>query len=552
MHKKTAIILMLVVMAVGIGAGYGQMRPPAPPAESNEQYPAYQRMLANLKAMTAAPHPSGSKELEAVRAHLLAQIREMGLEANVDAGFYSSADREAENRDKVAHPRKGGSAVSAPPPEVIEEEGKDLVLHNVWVKLDAPGTDQGVLMLAHYDSKKRTPGAADDMVSVSALLEAMRKQAGRTDLRNDLYFLFTDGEEESALGAKAFVKSHPELQDKIDLVLNFDARGNRGGLLMFETSAPNDELMQHFRSARSRPLAFSFVTALYRRMPNGTDLTTFLDAGYPGLNFAIAEGVEHYHQPTDNYENMNRGTAYDYLRTVLEMADYSGRTNLQNGDSAGNSVFFTFFPGQLVLMSDILASVLSAIAALAAMGWLGFQIKRGGVRVREILIGTGWLVGTVVAAGLLGWGISSLLARTTGLGETTNNDGAFAGTFVVMGLAVLATAIYRMRRQSLAKAIAELLPLQVLLIAGTTLFYVEISYLFTFPLLGMLGVAMLDRYRVGRMIASSVFGVGLWLLYVPLCWLVYVMFMLQATPVSVALGVLPISMLAACFAAKYD
>jgi Zn-dependent M28 family amino/carboxypeptidase len=266
-----------------------------------------------------------------------------------------------------------------------------LVLQNILVKLDAPETDRGILMSAHYDTKKTTPGASDDMVSVASLLEAMREQAGSPNLQSDLYFLFTDGEELGTLGAKSFVQSHPELLDTIDLVINFEARGNRGGLLMFETSDDNLDEVRYLQSASSRPLAFSFTTALYRRMPNGTDLTRFLKAGYSGLNFAAAEGVENYHELSDSFENLDRGTAYHFLLTVLEVADHAAQVPFEDG-SKQDGLFFPLWPGYLVIMSKTMSYVLSAAAAVSALWYMIFHLRTGSLRLRTIIAGTGWLL----------------------------------------------------------------------------------------------------------------------------------------------------------------
>jgi hypothetical protein len=548
---------MLIVLAIGIWTGYQQLRPPSPPSESADDYPAYQRMLGHLKAMTVAPHPTGSKEIEAVRNYLLSQIHGMGLEAAVDREIWTAADIAAEERHNEVHqtmikgkngpvPTSGETAGPVPVPEE-----PDLVLNNIWVKLDAPGTDRGILMLAHYDTKKSAPGASDDTFGVSALLEALREQAGQPDLQSDLYFLFTDGEEKGGMGAKAFVKSHPELQSKLDLVLNFDARGNRGGLIMFETSTSNFSLLQRFQSASSRPISFSFLTGLYRKMPNGTDLTSFLDAGYSGLNFAVAEGVEHYHQPTDTYENFNRGTAYHFLQSALEMAEYGGQGEFQKSGSSRGSVFFTFLPGNLVVMSDIAAYLLSAIAVLSSLSWLIVQIRIGTITIRQTLIGTGWLLGTMGASGLLSWGIVSLLTGILHLGKTTNNDGVFIISALAFGLGSLVMSIFRMRSQSLAEALAGLLPIQLLLLIGSSFLFYEISYVFSLSTLGIVVVAILDRYPVGRIVASTVVGPGIGLLFVPICWLVYVLFMLPASPVAIALSVIPVSWIAAFFATNY-
>ncbi|SFT28144.1 M28 family peptidase [Paenibacillus sp. BC26] len=570
MNKRISMVLMLIVVIAGLWFGFLQMRPPSPPSESGADYPAFQRMLANLTAMTVAPHPSGSKELEAVRAHLLGEIRDMGLEPTVDREVYTAADLEAEHLAQDGPPREvriekekssSGDKKAAPGSktvEVIHREGpplKDLALSNIWVKLDAPDTDRGILMLAHYDSEDEALGAADDMVSVSSLLEVMREQGSHPELlKNDLYFLFTDGEEESALGAKAFVKSHPELTSKIGLVLNFDARGDRGGLLMFETSAPNYELLRHFQAASSHPIAFSFTTGLYRKMPNGTDLTFFMEAGYPGLNFAVAEGVEHYHRMTDNVENLDRGTAYNFLQTAMELAEYAAGHEQIGGGSSGStrdSVFFTFLPGHLVVMTDIVAYILAALAVFASLFWLLMQLRQGKVLLRQILIGTGWFAGMIGAAGLLSWGIVVVVTQMMGISKRTNNDYVFLCLFVALSLIILAVMYLRMRRQSLAVALAGLLPIQLLLTIGTLFLFVELSYVFALSTLGMLIVALMDWHRIGRMIASSVLGFGILLLYVPVGWLIFVMFMMPITPFVIALSVLPFTMLTAFFATTY-
>lgn len=121
---------------------------------------------------------------------------------------------------------------------------------------------------------------------------------------------------------------------------------------------------------------------------------------------------------------------------------------------------------------------------------------------------------------------------------------------LVLAVCILVLSFFRMRKQSLTEALAGLLPLLLLLIIGTTVFFISISYLFTLPTLGLLLVAILERYNIGRLIVATVLGVGILLLYVPVCWLIYVAFMLPITPVVIALSILPISIIAAIFTTK--
>lgn len=558
MSRIVSIILIMIVLTTGIGLGAHLFQPPKPPSKFDTNYPAYEQMMANLKATTVAAHPSGSKELESVRAYLLEQIRTMGLKAIVEKATYTVEDVGADLIERKGAPDfKNIPTINGISPEegfkqtirskAHFDKNDKVVLQNILVKLDAPGTDHGILMSAHYDTEPTTPGAADDMISVVAMLEAMRKQARNPNLQTDLYFLFTDGEELGTLGAKSFVQSHPELQDKIDLVVNFEARGNRGALLMFETSDENLDAVRYLQSASSRPLAFSFTTALYRQMPNGTDLTRFLKAGYSGLNFAATEGVENYHQKTDSFENLDRSTAYHFLLTVLEVADHAAQVPFKDGREQ-DSLYFSLSPGYLMIMSKVTSYILSTVATVFAIWWMILQVRTGSFRLRTIITGTGWLLGKMTVATLLSWGIVFGVTQVMHLGETTNNDTVFLSVILAVGACTLIAGITRVRKLSLHEALAGLLPLLLLLIVGSTFLFQDISYLFSLSTLGILVVALLDRYRIGRWVTSAMVGAGIVFLYTPVCWLIYVLFMLPFTPVAVAISVIPISMVSALLA----
>ena len=111
-------------------------------------------------------------------------------------------------------------------------------------------------------------------------------------LKDDLIFLFTDGEEAGLLGAKAFVDEHPWAKD-VRLVLNFDARGNSGSAIMFETSNQNGALIRGFARSAPYPVTTSLSYEIYKRLPNNTDFTEFRRAGLAGLNFAYLNGATH-------------------------------------------------------------------------------------------------------------------------------------------------------------------------------------------------------------------------------------------------------------------
>jgi hypothetical protein len=157
---------------------------------------------------------------------------------------------------------------------------------NIVARLPGTANSGAVLLMAHYDSVPNGPGAADDGAGVSAILETVRALKTGPALKNDLIVLFTDGEEPGLLGAEAFVASHPWMKD-IGLVMNFEARGNRGASLLFETSVNNASLMNEVAHAAPSPIASSLFYSLYKLLPNSTDFNMFRPAGIPGLNFAF-------------------------------------------------------------------------------------------------------------------------------------------------------------------------------------------------------------------------------------------------------------------------
>jgi len=380
------ISLIVVTLVVGVIVGLWQIKPPQV-NEASSAYPAYQSMMNNIRKLTVEPHKSGSAAIEKVRSQILDEIKSMGLVPTVEQETYTAAEI-AQTRARLGFSVASGSTLAS----MVGEDGT-LALQNIIVKLDAPGTERGVMLVSHYDSTKNGPGAADDMTSVCAMIEAMRAQAQNGALKNDIYFVITDGEENGLLGAVKYVDAHPELKSKIDMVMNFEARGNRGGLLLFETSPKAYSLLKTAVKSGAKPIGFSWAAAIYAMMPNNTDFTVFLKSGYPGMNFAAIEGVATYHQPTDSYENLNPSTVWQYLQTVLALTDYAANHSLDNlRETPSQAVYFPLLPGVMVLMSSIVSYVLCAVASGLALVSIFVRAKTGRRKVSFSIVLTGLLV----------------------------------------------------------------------------------------------------------------------------------------------------------------
>jgi Zn-dependent M28 family amino/carboxypeptidase len=94
-------------------------------------------------------------------------------------------------------------------------------LDGVNVVATQAGTDEGaVVLLAHYDTVRDSPGADDNTASVVALAEVARLLAGRTP-RLSVVFAATDLEEAGFFGAHALAELLTQ-RHKLRLAVNFE------------------------------------------------------------------------------------------------------------------------------------------------------------------------------------------------------------------------------------------------------------------------------------------------------------------------------------------
>src|ERR1700739_505116 len=200
------LILLLAAFAI-----FKLKAPDALPATSPQSDFSAVRALAPIRAIASARHPIGSDANAKAREYVVEQLSALGMGPQVATaiGIYNGS----------------GALVAG--------NTRDIV-----ARLPAAANSGAIMLMAHYDSVPSGPRAADDASGVSAILETVRALKTGPPLRNDLIVLITDGEEAGLLGAEAFVASSSRMKD-IDLLMNFEARGNHGPSLLFETSANN-------------------------------------------------------------------------------------------------------------------------------------------------------------------------------------------------------------------------------------------------------------------------------------------------------------------------
>lgn len=417
-EKCLKTVLLCIVIILGLFLGYRQMLPPSAPKNLDESPIAlseadkdadFRLMLTHIRKMAGEVHSVGSPGLARTQGYLKAQLEGMGYDYTVDN--YKLSIEEVQDLLKIWFSYYDDNSLPSAD-EIRERAGllkEDFMeLNNILVHVDAPNTDETIIFMAHTDSVIQGPGAFDDIVSVAALLEGLRAVEGKETTR-DLLFLFTDGEEQGLLGAAKFILDHPEYKERTRLVVNLEARGNSGVLILFQTTDNNLGLIETYRQAVPHPFSMSIATSVYKTMPNDTDLTHFIHAGYSGINLAVIDNAHVYHTELDNYETFSRDSALHYLSTTVGLVKYLALTPELNLEADQDSVHFPFFSGKLAILPESLAKILSHVALALTLLFLFILLLKKRIRFSTMLISMGAQVLILVLSGGLIWALLELM-----------------------------------------------------------------------------------------------------------------------------------------------
>ena len=500
-------ISVFVLIAASIFVGMLQVQAPKPVGNDApaDQFSA-ERALEKLKVIAKNAHPIGSASHTEVRDYLISELRQLGYQPEIQKATVSS---------DLATDLSGN-------------------IENIVTRIPGTNSSKALMIAAHYDSVPEGPGAGDDGAGIAAMLETVRAIQAGQPLKNDLILLMTDGEEMGLLGAKAFIQDHPWVQD-VGLVLNFEARGNKGPVFMFETSDQNGWIIQEFMKAAPQPIAYSLIYNVYKLMPNDTDLTVFKQGGLPGLNFAFGMGLDAYHSPTDTPENLDRGSLQHHGEYMLNLSRHFGQLDLSEVRQE-DRVYFNVFGWHMVSYPQSWAIGFIALGVLLFVFtlWHGFRQHRLTLRgmVGGILISIGSL-GLVYGVITLLWRfIPSNLSRDRYMDILTKSD---ISMYFLIGLlavtALITIGLYRWlsRYVRTENVWASILLLWLLFGVATAFMLPGGSYLMFWPFVfSLIGLNISFRCREGRWTwLAALFAVPGLVLFTPIFYLVYMMMTLD-------------------------
>lgn len=454
-----ALLTFVFLIFVSLFALYMGQPPAAVPANAPLTEFSSGRAMQHLKIIGRAPHPMGSSEHAVVRDYILKQLTESGLAPEVQKTTAFNSRRN----------------LPFPAGEV----------ENIVGRLKGRENGKPILLVCHYDSIANGSGVSDDGAAVAAMLETLRALKEAQPLKNDLLFLFTDGEEVGLLGAETFINSYPSAKD-VGVVFNFEARGSGGPVVMFETSLQNGGLIKEFAAAVRYPVANSLMYEVYRFLPNDTDLREFKNAGLPGLNFAFINQSTNYHTRLDNIENLDERSLQHHGSYALALARHFGNLDLpvkREGDAVYFDVlgkFLFHYPASwaipLAVLNVVLFLVIGAWGirkkALAAFG-----LFKGFLALFLSMISAGLIVSLI-------WWVLARLIRGYGsmIGDVYNSSLYFVG-FVGLTVAIT-TALFVLfgKRIGVLNLWGGSIIWWLILMVLSAVFLPGASYLFTWPL----------------------------------------------------------------------
>jgi Peptidase family M28 len=524
-------ISLIAIFALA-GLSIYRLHPPAAvPAGAPAAEFSSGRAMEHLQTIARTPHPIGSSSHEATRNYILAELTKQGFEPQVQT-----------------------ATAVAPPTSKTFRAG---TVQNVTARLKGTSNTKAVMLAAHYDTVPGSPGASDDGAGVTALLETARALKVTAPLKNDVIFLFTDGEEVGLLGARAFVEDHPWAKD-VGVVFNLEARGAGGPSTMFETSDGNGWLLQEFARAAPYPFGNSLSYEIYKLLPNDTDVTIFKKAGFSALNFAYVDGLTRYHSALDNIGQLDERSLQQQGANALALVQHFGNLDLGKTRKS-NAVYFNFLGTSFIYYPGGAVLPLTLVTLVFFVGVVIIGFIRKLLTVKGILFGFGALFVTGAATALLITGALRLIRMLLPGDEfipwgDLYDSKVYLISFVCLTVAVSA-ALYNLfrRKTSIQNLAVGAMLWWVILSVLVSLRFPGASYLFTLPLLGMLvGHAVMfvarEMSTMVKIMLLSLCSVPGVLLLCPIVYLVFVAMTLNASAPIMLLVVLLLGLLISFFA----
>ncbi len=487
---------LLLYVAIGILAAYRVSGPP-PHSRDSSQVSAV-RAMQTLDMLLGDPeqsHPAGSRENELFRVRLLGALDELGAKT-IQLPFEPMPLEQARRTGRLG-------------------EKESFVAPTVNIIAHIPGLPRSrpVVVATHYDACRTAPGAGDAGQCVAAVLETLHhlKQA---PLQHEFWCVFTDSEEFAMHGARALVdRDDLPWGDARPIVINLDARGDQGAVLLYETHVNNLAAMRLAADALADPkLSTSLMVNVYRFLPNATDFTIFQKAGWIGWNLAVIGGAERYHTPDDSLENLS-------MRSLQHFAAHTSRL-LKRLDQLDDSQFDALSHSQPAVFFDWLGIVLLVYPAswnwwqwiILAVAWaILYAMRRSSIRLSRVFTALGMASAIVALCACIGMMLASALRAADVLPRPfVRYDEWISLLYAAVGMLLTGfSARWLAMRANRTEICLGLCMFLLLLAIAANVRVPGAAYLLLWPATCMMVVVVVDQFGfVGRTGRAARIGLG--------------------------------------------
>lgn len=548
-----------------------------------------QMTYEHLSVISKEIHESGSEDCHAVKDYIVEVLNNIGCNYHIqsfdisvrtivekliekDIAYYKTHQEEKKSWDDFAF-RQGYSDFLT----FIQEKGVEWYANehyntpadyifsenNILIKFDAAATDDAVLFVAHYDSAGVSYGAGDNGLSCAALLTAASILQEKY-ITNDIYILFTDGEEMGLLGANHFVEENDELLNNVKLVIDIEGGAN-GAYQLLRTTGSNSGMITETDRALSNFTYYSALDGAFSYMGLYTDLSSFTDQGLIGMDFMRMEMIEVYHTPEDKIENISNATINETLDSVTELLNYYSTSDL-NKLSADESVnAFPITNTSTVVINNKILIILLCCGIFGILAILITNMKEKRISIKNTAIAIGFIVLTEVCGFIISYVIAvrhesrySSLAKV----KETIKDTSFIECgnqslvlfYIITSILAFVVATWCFcffKKQDITKQVIGLYLTFNMIFSFISCFtFTGSMYLFVLPMLFLIiDEAWGEKYRSIRLIVTIIQLVLVSLINMSLIWVLYIglhQFLLVWTiPVTILITILTIIYLTA-------
>ena len=337
-----------------------------------------ERARTSLKKITSVgPRPAGSYENEVLAADFIR--------------------RELDSISKRANPIHRLTVDIQKPRGSFNLDFVDGITHhyrniqNIVVKVESNhGGKDALLVNCHFDSVPQSPGASDDAVSCSIMLEVLEVLTqSRTPLKHNLILLFNGAEENMLPASHGFITQHMWAKEARAFI-NLEACGSGGRELVFQTGPAHPWLVEVYAKVAPHPFASVIGQEIFQSgiIPSDTDFRIFRDYGnIPGLDIAYMKNGYVYHTKYDTEERIPKGSIQragdNMLAVIKHLTQESDILGHADAHAHGSVIFFDVLGLFMVHYTETVGVVLN-LTVVAISVFITFNKARSSFQYGRI------------------------------------------------------------------------------------------------------------------------------------------------------------------------